>query len=329
MRKGWKYYACLLGSQLMWPALSLKSAQGLLSFNGADQDAPVLVTTDYYMTVFRVTEEIEKQNLRCHLLVVDGHGINVWCGSRGSHVNTDSVLAAIRSTKLESIVSHRNLILPQLAASSVSKAVLSDNGWHAVFGPVEIADVAEFIENENKKSLEQSIVKFGFHKRMECNLAHLIFETTMFLMMTPIFWILGFMGGIFLSWSSYWIPNLLLFIFGAWILGTFMAMVDPKMPTSSGYVRGAITGVIALFVWKIIWLIVAFLSDTYLTVLTEWAWLDTSGLAIIGLSLFVGFNWGGSTPQLGEDQMIRDIIAGIGSLIVIFFLGFYYPWGII
>ena len=329
MRKGWKYYACLLGSQLMWPALSLKSAQGLFSFNGADQDAPVLVTTDYYMTVFRVTEEIEKQNLRCHLLVVDGHGINVWCGSRGSHVNTDSVLSAISSTKLESIVSHRNLILPQLVASSVSKAVLSDNGWHAVFGPVEIADVAEFIENENKKSQEQSIVKFGFHKRMEYNLAHLIFETTMFLMMTPIFWILGFLGGVFLSWSSYWITNLFLFIFGVWILGTFMAMVDPKMPTSSGYVRGAITGVIALFVWKIIWLIVAFLSDTYLAVLTEWAWLDTSGLAIIGLSLFVGFNWGGSTPQLGEDQMIRDIIAGIGSLIVILVLGFYYPSGII
>ncbi|MFW9803423.1 MAG: hypothetical protein ACFFFC_12260 [Candidatus Thorarchaeota archaeon] len=329
MKKGWKYFACLLGSQWMWPALAIKSAQGLFSFNGADHESPVIVTTDYYMTVFKVTEEIEKQHLSCHLLVVDGHGINVWCGSRGGHVNTDSVLTAISSTKLESVVSHRNLILPQLAASSISKAVLSDNGWNAVFGPVEIEDVGRFIKNGNKKTLDQSIVKFGFYRRMECNLAHLFFETTMFLMMTPIFWALGLMGGVFLSWSSFWMTNLLLIICGAWTLGTFMAMVDPKMPTSSGYVRGAITGVIALFVWKIIWLIVAFLSDTYLAVLTEWAWLDTSGLAIIGLSLFVGFNWGGSTPQLGEDQMIRDIIAGIGSLIVIFVLGFYYPSGII
>ncbi|MFW9911173.1 MAG: hypothetical protein ACFFEU_01810 [Candidatus Thorarchaeota archaeon] len=328
MRKGWKYYACLLGSQLMWPALALRSAQGLFSFNGADQDAPVLVTTDYYMTVFRVTEEIEKQNLRCHLLVVDGHGINVWCGSRGSHVNTDSVLSAISSTKLESIVSHRNLILPQLAASSVSKLVLSDNGWHAVFGPVEIADVAEFIENENKKSLEQSIVKFGFHKRMECNLAHLTFETTMFLMMTPIFWILGLLGGVFLSWSSYWITNLLLLLIGVWILGTAMAIIDPKMPTSSGYVRGAIIGVLALIISKTALLFMAFLSNTHLTVISQWAWLDTSGITVLGLSLFVGFNWGGSTPQLGEDQMIRDIIAGIGTLIVLFVLGFYFPMGI-
>ena len=329
MKKGWKYFACLIGSHWMWPSLAIKSAEGLYSFNEADHSSPVLVTTDYYMTVFRVTEEIDKQNLRCHLLVVDGHGINVWCGSRGGHVDTDSVLTAISSTELDIVVSHRNLILPQLAASSISKAVLSDNGWTAVFGPAEIEDIDEFIQNENKKTLDQSIAKFGFQRRMEYNLAHLFFETTMFLMMTPIFWAIGLMGGVFLSWSIFWITNLLLFISGAWVLGTIMAVVDPKMPTSSGYVRGAIIGVIVLIIWKIAWLIVAFLSDTHLAAITEWAWLDTSGLAIIALSLFVGFNWGGCTPHLGEDQMIRDIIAGIGSLIVLFLLGFYFPSGII
>lgn len=244
-------------------------------------------------------------------------------------MNTDSVLSAINSTELESIVSHRTLILPQLAASSVSKAVLSDNGWNAVFGPAEIEDVGEFIENENKKSPELSIVKFGIYKRMEYSLAHLTFETTMFLMMTPIFWILGLIGGVFLSWSSYWITNLLLLLLGVWVLGTIMAIIDQKMPTSSGYVRGAIIGLLALLAWKTALLIIAFLTGTQLTVLSEWTWLDTSGLTIIGLSLFVGFNWGGSTPQLGEDQMIRDIIAGIGSLIVLFMLGFYFPSGII
>jgi hypothetical protein len=60
----------------------------------------------------------------------------------------------------------------------------------------------------------------------------------------------------------------------------------------------------------------------------EWAWLDTSGLTILGLSLFVGFNWGGSTPQLGEDQMMRDIITGIATLAFLFVLGFYFPMGI-
>ncbi len=326
LKKGWKYYACLLGSHLMWPVLAIKSDQGLISFNGADSDSPVLVTTDYYMTVYRVTQAIEDQNLRCHLLVVDGRGINVWCGSRGGSVDTDSVLAAISSTDLEHRVSHRNLILPQLAASSVSKVVLSDNGWNAVFGPVEIENVGEFLENENKKSPEQSIAIFSIHRRMEYNLAHLTFETIMFLMITPIFWVLSFMGGPLLSWHSYWMTNLLLLLIGVWILGTFMALVDPLMPTSSGYVRGAITGVLALAVWKMVLLVFSFFSVA--TVVYEWAWLDASGLTILGLSLFVGFNWGGSTPQLGEGQMIRDIIAGIASLVVLFALGFYFPTGL-
>ena len=120
--------------------------------------------------------------------------------------------------------------------------------------------------------------------------------------------------------------NLSLLLIGVWILGTFMALVDPLMPTSSGYIRGAITGVLALVIWKMLLLVLSFFS--VLAVVYEWAWLDASGLTILGLSLFVGFNWGGSTPQLGEDQMMRDIIVGILSLVVLFALGFYFPMGI-
>ncbi|MHA2068076.1 MAG: hypothetical protein ACXABY_27260 [Candidatus Thorarchaeota archaeon] len=326
LRKGWKYFTCLLGSQLMYPALAIKSEQGLFSFNGADSFSPVLVTTDYYMTVYRVTEAVERQGLKCHLLVVDGRGINVWCGSRGGSVDTDSVLDAISTSNLGDLVSHRHLILPQLAASSVSKAVLADNGWIAVFGPVEIDDVGEFIKNENRKSPEQSIATFGLHRRMEYNLAHLVFETTMFMIMTPVFLALSLLGGVMLSWHIYWMTNLFLIIVGAWILGTFMALVDPIMPTSSGYVRGAITGVFALIIWKMALLYLSPFSP--LAVIYEWAWLDASGLTILGLALFVGFNWGGATPQLGEDQMIRDIVAGLGTIVVLFAIGFYFPLGI-
>ncbi|MHA1925160.1 MAG: hypothetical protein ACXABV_03925 [Candidatus Thorarchaeota archaeon] len=326
MKKTWKYYACILGSHLMVPALAATSEQGLFAFNGADSSSPVLVTTDYYMTVFRVTEAIEQQSLKCHLLVVDGQGINVWCGSRGDNVNTDSVLDAISSTSLENVVSHRNLVLPQLAASSVSKAVLADNGWKAIFGPAEIEDIGDFINNDYKKSQEQSIVTFDIHRRLEYSIGNLFFETTMFLILTPIFLVLGLLGGVFLSWQSYWMANLLLIIVGAWILGTIMAIADPLMPTSSGYVRGAIIGILALIVWKMSLLFLSTLSIA--AVPYEWAWLDTNGLTILGLSLFVGFNWGGSTPQLGEDQMFRDISAGIGSLVVLFVLGFYFPMGV-
>jgi hypothetical protein len=120
--------------------------------------------------------------------------------------------------------------------------------------------------------------------------------------------------------------NLFLIIVGAWILGTFMALVDPIMPTSSGYVRGAITGVFALIIWKMALLYLSPFSP--LAVIYEWAWLDASGLTILGLALFVGFNWGGATPQLGEDQMIRDIVAGLGTIVVLFAIGFYFPLGI-
>ena len=319
MKKGLKYYLCIVGSELMFPGLALKWDQGLYSFNEADAESPVLVTVNYYLTVHRVIQSIERQKLRCHLLVVDSHGINAWCGSRGGHVDTDSVLDAIKNTDLESKVSHRRLILPQLVASSVSKSILSSHGWRAEFGPVEIDDAGEFIENDHKKTLEQSLVTFNLNHRLEENIGHLVLETAIFLIMTPIFWLLAMLGGFLATWFSYWLSNLFLIAIGTYILGTFMSLVDPKMPTSSGLVRGFITGLLALLTWKLI------LLAMYNTPIV---WLDASGLTIMGLSMYVGFNWGGATPYLGNDQMIRDILVGIIALAVLFVLGYYFPGGI-
>jgi hypothetical protein len=304
----------------MWPALAIEYPIGLYSFNEPNKESPVLVTVNYYLTVSRVMESIERQGIRCHLLVVDGRGINVWCGSRGGHVNTASVLDAIHEFKLAEAVNHRTLILPQLVASSVSKPELKDNGWDAVFGPVDIDDVGEFIENGLKKSEEQSLVTFDLRSRLEENLRHLVFETAMFLMMTPIFWLLALFGGPLLDWFGFWSSNLILLLLAAYAFGTFMSIVDPKMPTTSGLVRGVITGFLSLILWKVL------AAALYMAPLV---WLDTTGLTILGLSLFVGFNWGGATPFMGEAQMERDIIVGLLLLIVIFALGFFFPGGLL
>ncbi len=303
----------------MWPGLALRWKQGFYSFNGADADSPVLVTTDYYMTAFRVIDSIERQGIACHLLVVNGKGINVWCGSRGGHVDTDSVLAALEDFDVAEKVSHKKLILPQLIASGVSKAELAKHGWRAEFGPVEIEDVGEFIKNGNKKTPEQSMVTFDLNHRVEENFGHLVFETALFLIMTPIFWILGFLGGPLLSWSSYWLSIFPFVLLGTYVLGTFMALVDPKMPTTSGLVRGVITGLVALVVFKMSLMVI--LSVPLI-------WTDATGLTIFGLSMFVGFNWGGATPFLGEDQMIRDIIVGLVGLVFLFALGYFFPGGV-
>lgn len=303
----------------MWPKLAMRWKQGFYSFHDADSESPVLVTTDYYLTVHRVIDSIERQGLKCHLLVVNGKGINVWCGSKGGHVNTEAVLNALEEFDVENRVSHKRLILPQLMASSVSKLVLSENGWRPEFGPVQIDDVGDFIKNNHKKTPEQNLVTFDLKHRLEENIGHLVFETVIFLMMTPIFWLLSFLGSITTSWYSYWSTNLLAIFIAIYTFGTFMALVDPYIPTTSGLVRGVITGVLALIIWKL-YLLLSFMTPII--------WLDSTGLTIFGLALFIGFNWGGATPFLGEDQMIRDIAVGTLGLVILFALGYYIPGGI-
>jgi hypothetical protein len=303
----------------MWPALAIEYPTGLYPFNEPDEDSPVLVTVNYYLTVSRVMESIERQGISCYLLVVDGRGINVWCGSRGGHVNTTSVLDAIDDSGLADVVRHRTLILPQLIASSVSKSELKDNGWDAEFGPVAIDDVGEFIEKGLKKSPEQSLVTFSLRNRLEENLRHLVFETAMFLLMTPIFWALSLVGGPLVGWFGFWSSNLFFLLLGVYAFGTFMALLDPKMPTTSGLIRGLITGILSLVLWKVV---------TAALLVMPIVWFDTIGLTILGLSIFTGFNWGGATPFMSETQMERDIIVGLLLIITVFALGYYYPSGI-
>jgi hypothetical protein len=319
MKKGLKYYLCILANELMWPGLSIRWKQGFYSFNGADSESPVLVTVDFYLTAHRVIESIERQELKCHLLVVNSRGINVWCGSRGGHVNTDSVLDALEEFDVKNKVSHKRLILPQLSASAISKSTLAENGWRAKFGPVDIDDVGDFIHNDLKKSPGQNIITFDLKHRLEENIGHLFLETILFLIMTLIFWVLNFISPPFTTWYFFWSTNLLFILLSAYVLGTFMAIADSKIPTTSGLVRGIVAGIIGLIIWKL---------STVFLFMTPLVWLDPIGLTILGVSLFIGFNWGGATPYLSESQMIRDIIVGIGGLVILFALGYYFPGGI-
>lgn len=129
-------------------------------------ESPIVVTGNYDLTVRRVRRALA--GLDAYLVVADSSGVNVWCAASGGHLTTHQVVTAMKVARLEDRVVHREVILPQLAATGVEgKEVRRRTGWIARFGPADAKDLPAFLAAGRKKTEAMRRVRFGLRQRLE------------------------------------------------------------------------------------------------------------------------------------------------------------------
>ena len=197
---------------------------GLRSIGAPDRDSPVVVTGNFHLTVRRVEKALTSQN--CYLLVVQSKGINVWCASAGGEMNTHSIITALKTSNIETLVGHRELILPQLSAPGIDTKLLKKvSGWKGKWGSVYASSLPELLANGHTKTQEQRRVRFDLPFRMEMLFAMnfllwlffsaiaLAIHPAWAVVMTLIFWGAGFIlyaGYYLLPFKSGWSKALML-----------------------------------------------------------------------------------------------------------------------
>ncbi|MFQ6117255.1 MAG: copper oxidase, partial [Candidatus Bipolaricaulia bacterium] len=95
---------------------------GLVKIGNPDRDSPVFLTCNYHLTVERVKRALK--GLDCYLLVANSRGINVWCAAAGGHFTNHDVISALKTSGIEELVDHRDVVLPQLAAPGIELKVI-------------------------------------------------------------------------------------------------------------------------------------------------------------------------------------------------------------
>ena len=159
-------YIAVNVAETLLRAVPIPCETGLIKIGNPDRNSPVFLTGNYHLTVERVKRALS--GLDCYLLVADSRGYNVWCGSAGGHLTNHSVISALKTSGIEKIVDHKNVILPQLAATGIeSKVIREKTGWNVIWGPVYAKDIPSFIENHFKKSPAMREVKFPLVQRIE------------------------------------------------------------------------------------------------------------------------------------------------------------------
>lgn len=138
---------------------------GLVSLGDPGPESPVLVSGNYFHTVRRLMKTLADTD--CYLLVADSAGINVWCAAGVCDFNEHKIADAVNSCGLSELVSHRRLILPQLAAVGVDLAALRrECGFNGIWGPASLKDIPEFLDGGRDIAVKMRKIGFPLEDRI-------------------------------------------------------------------------------------------------------------------------------------------------------------------
>ncbi len=286
-------------------------APGLYCVGNPDQNSPVLVTANYKLTFDSLRQELT--GLDAWLLVLDTRGINVWCAAGKALFSTREVVDRVKQTMLNKVVSHSQLILPQLGATGVSAhQVKKASGFKVIWGPVRANDIRRFIAADNRTEKSMRQVTFSIRERtvlIPVELSHL--PKPSFWVLLAVFFLSGIGTSVF-SLNDAWYRGLMaLAAYAGGILAGAVAapILLPWIPGRSFALKGALTGVV-------VGLAVVLLFKSGLI------WLETMALLLItvAISSYLAMNFTGSTPFTSpsgvEKEMRRAIPLQTGAVLI-------------
>lgn len=124
---------------------------GVYEFGELDENAPVLLTTNFALTYYTVEGDLKSGKANCYLLVLDTEGRAVDVSIAGNQFNGESVADLIKESGIEDKVKTRTLIIPGLAAP-VSGDVEDESGWEVLVGPRDSSAAADFLVKLKNKA---------------------------------------------------------------------------------------------------------------------------------------------------------------------------------
>lgn len=112
----------------------------------AGPNSPILVTTNFSLTYFIVSGEIENSGIPAHLVVVESEGMSVLTAWAAGKFSGQKIAAAVKSSGLEKEVQSRRLIIPGYVARISGEIEEALPGWEVLVGPQEASDLGAYLK---------------------------------------------------------------------------------------------------------------------------------------------------------------------------------------
>jgi acetyl-CoA decarbonylase/synthase complex subunit gamma len=128
------------------PQRPMTVTEGIYEINNPDENSPVMVTTNFALTYFIVSGEIEGSRVPSWLLIKDSEGLSVMTAWAAGKFAGDDVGMFVKKCGIMDKVKHQELIIPGYAAAIAGDVEEELAGWTITVGPREAAHIPGFLK---------------------------------------------------------------------------------------------------------------------------------------------------------------------------------------
>jgi hypothetical protein len=286
-------------------------APGLYALGNPSPDTPVFVSANYTLSFDALRSALEGND--AYILVLDTHGINVWCAAGKGTFSTDEIVRRVMITRLGEVVQHRKLILPQLGAPGVAgHEVKKRSGFWVEYGPVRAADLPEYLKTR-QATVQMRKVEFPLRDRLVLIPVDIV-QTFLPTLLAAV--VLYFLGG--------WVSSLAA-VAAVWAGVILFPVLLPWLPTHNFSTKGFILGGLAALPFALS----VFVRHP------EWTWYRQAGqaleflLAIPAVTAFISLNFTGSSTFSSRSGVKREMFAYIPTMAWTFGIGVLLAVGLV
>ncbi len=128
------------------PQRPMTVTEGIFEIGNPDENSPVLVTTNFALTYFIVSGEIEASKVPTWLLIKDSEGLSVLTAWAAGKFGGDDVGLFVKKSGIADKVKHNELVIPGYAAAIAGDVEEELPDWTITVGPREAAHLASFLK---------------------------------------------------------------------------------------------------------------------------------------------------------------------------------------
>lgn len=279
-----------------------KLTPGLYCVGKPTGESPVLVTANYKLSFDALRQELS--GFDAWILVVDTRGINVWCAAGKGTFSSDEVSLQVQRAHLSEIVTHRELILPQFAATGVASHELNKKcGFKGIFGPLRAADIPRYLRNDKQADEQMRTVTFTINERLVLVPVEISLIWKLFTLITLAIFVLSGIGP-----DIYSIPTaisrgitaagatIIAILAGAMMTPTLLPWIPGRQFWWKGLLAGGLAGL--AYVW---------FGSTKINIaeaFSLWIW-------IVATASFMAMNFTGATPFTSLSGVEKEMRRGL------------------
>ena len=128
------------------PQKPIQVEPGLYEINKPGADDPLMVTTNFSITYFAVSNEVEGSGNKGWLLVADAEGMSVLTAWAAGKFDAERIAKSVKDSGVADKINHRKLILPGHVAILSGELEEELPDWEIKVGPREAVNLPQYLK---------------------------------------------------------------------------------------------------------------------------------------------------------------------------------------